>query len=181
MRSKASIAGIVAGAAIAVLGIAAFVLFLVARLSAFSAALQRFGVPGEAVLKLKAGPHTVYWESKGLRPVWPDFECSIESPSTNRRIELSRSWISSRYSFEGRRGVSVFVFEAPEPGAYRFQVRARERQPVEAGGTMAVRPGGWGEVVVTVLGCLLILGGSIAAGVLLILRAALGGRSRRAG
>jgi hypothetical protein len=169
---KASIAGIVAGSAILVLGIGGFLVFLLGRLSAFSASLQRVPVPGEAVLELQAGPHTVYWEPDRLLAVWPGLECAIASQATGRPVELSDSWLPSRYSVDGRRGVSVFVFDAPEAGPYRFTARdPGVRAEAQKGGLghLAIRPSSWGETLVTVLGCLLILGGSIAAGVLLIL------------
>jgi hypothetical protein len=177
---KASIAVIVAGSAILVLGIAGFIFFLVARLSGFTASLQRFPIPGEAVLELQAGPHTVYWESERLLSIWPGLECSLASVKTGQPVELSGSWMPSRYSAGGHAGVSVFVFDAPGPGSYRFTARdpgVRAEAQTGGLGTLAVAPGGWGEALVTVLGCLLILGGSIAAGVLLILRAVLKGNT----
>jgi len=168
---KMSIVGVVAGSVILALGIAGFIIFLVARLSAFSATLQRFPIPGEAVLELQAGPHTVYWEPERLLAVWPGLECALESRATGQPVALSNSWLPSRYSVDGRRGVSVFVFDAPEPGAYRLTVRDSKAAEAQVGGLgqLAVRPSNWGEILVTVLGCLVILGGSIAAGVLLIL------------
>jgi len=173
---KMSIVGVVAGSVILALGIAGFIIFLVARLSAFSATLQRFPIPGEAVLELQAGPHTVYWEPERLLAVWPGLECALESRATGQPVSLSNSWLPSRYAVDGRRGVSVFVFDAPEAGPYRFTVRdPGVRAEAQKGGLgkLAVRPSSWGEILVTVLGCLVILGGSIAAGVLLILRAVL--------
>ena len=172
---KMSIVGVVAGSVILALGISGFIVFLVARLSAFSATLQRFPIPGEAVLELQAGPHTVYWEPERLLAVWPGLECALASRATGQPVTLSNSWLPSRYSVDGRRGVSVYVFDAPAPGPYRFTVRDPKAAEARVGGLgrMAVRPSSWSEILVTVLGCLLILGGSIAAGVLLILRAVL--------
>jgi hypothetical protein len=165
----ATAAGVGAGIAILAAGVAGFVLFLLARLSAFSASLERFGAPGEAVLDLRAGPHTVYWEGPGLRPAWPGFDCTLVSERAGTRVPLSESWVPSRYSFEGRRGVSVYSFDVRVPGAYRFRAAAPAGKEAPRG-TMAVRRGGWGEIVVTVGGCLLLLGGSIGAGVLLLVR-----------
>jgi hypothetical protein len=172
---KASIAGIVAGSAILALGIAGFIVFLLARLSAFSATIQRFPIPGEAVLELQAGPHTVYWEPERLLAIWPGLECKLESRATGQPVTLSSNWLPSRYSVDGRRGFAVLVFDAPEPGPYRLAVRDPKAAEARSGGLgqLAVRPSRWGETLFTVLGCLLILGGSIAAGVLLILYSAL--------
>jgi hypothetical protein len=165
---KAKLAGIVAGSAILALGAAGFVVFLLARLSAFAASLQRFPIPGEAVLELQAGPHTLYWEPGRLLSLWHGLPCTVESCATGKAVEVSTSWMPARYSAGGRRGVAVYVFDAPAPGAYRFTVRDPEGR-AKAGEHLAVRASSWGELLVTALGCLLILGGSIAAGVLLIL------------
>ncbi len=155
------------GIAILVLGVSGFLYFLLSRLSGFSDSLQPVQGPGAATLQLQPGGYTVYWEPSGLLAGWPDLECTVRSPS-GKTVPVSETWFNTRYSTGTRRGVSVLQFDAPEAGAYEF--RSAYPQGKTGGAVnLAIGPSSLGDMIVTVLGCLVILGGSIALGVWTIL------------
>ena len=161
----------VVGGLVIAAGVAGFIAFLLTRLAGFSDALVRVTVPGSGELNLQAGAYTVYWERENLFESWPGLRCALAFKDSGKRIELSETWVTSRYSFAGKRGTSLFRFQAAEPGVY---VLSADHPDGRSGGTttLAVGPSGMAGIVLTVLGCIGILGGSIAAGVLLIVRTA---------
>jgi hypothetical protein len=152
----------VAGILILAAGVIGFVVFLFARLSAHSDTLQRFSVPGSEELELEPGSYRVYWEAESLFESWPDLECSVAGGN----VPLSETWFNTKYSIEGRRGVSVYSFTIEKRGRYEISARGKTKNPV----TLAVGPTNWAGMLLTVLGGIAILGGSIACGVFLILK-----------
>lgn len=161
----------VVGGVIVAAGVVGFVVFLVSRLAGFSQGLVRVVVPGRNEVQLEAGAYTIYWESSGFGG-WPGVQVAVASKSSGRPVAVSRSWVNSNYSIGGKRGVSMYSAEIPEGGVY---VVEGAYPPGKSGGevTLAMGRSSVLGIVLTVFGCIAILGGSLATGVGLIVTTAI--------
>jgi hypothetical protein len=170
-RSLPGVWRYVLGGVIVAAGVVGFVVFLVTRISGFSQGLVRVVVPGTQEISLEAGSYTIYWESSGFGG-WPGVGVTITSKSTATPVGLSRTWVNSNYSIGGKRGVSMYSAEIPATGTY---VVDGAYPPGKSGGdvTLAMGRSSILGIVLTVFGCIAILGGSIAIGVGLIVTTAI--------
>jgi hypothetical protein len=99
-------------------------------------------------------------------------QVAITSKSTGRAVGVSRAWVNSHYSIGGKRGMSMYSAEIPAPGEY---VVEGSYPAGKSGGevTLALGRSSVLGIVLTVLGCIAILGGSIGIGVGLIVTTAI--------
>jgi hypothetical protein len=105
-----------------------FVYFLVTGIKDMTESLQRFTVPGTAVLELtEPGKYTLYHEFSGtiegeryFTTHFPSYELTIRSIDTDREIFTSPASVSEKYNFKDQQGTSLLNFEIKEPGKYEF-------------------------------------------------------------
>lgn len=151
--------------------IAGFTIFLLARLNGLGASLLQVVVPGEAQLNLvEPGSYTIFHEYNSVVdgrvyavPVLSGLRVSVTSPA-GKTLALNAPSGTSRYSFAGREGTSIFTFQVGEPGTYRLAA-SYENGRAEPRTVLSVGSGFVSSIIVTVMIGLLIMFAGIGAAV----------------
>lgn len=128
-----SIAGYVAAALVAVLGIAAGIALIVSGIRTYIdkvEGFERVDVPGSAEVSLEDdGGYSIYYERPGLdnESTLPSISVAVTGPD-GAPVDLDRYHSEVSYSVSGFDGRGVFTFQADEPGAYRVRTDGAEGQ-----------------------------------------------------
>jgi hypothetical protein len=156
-----------ASAAIVLIGIALGVAFLWPRLAGLGDDFVRVVVPGAHEIELpEPGSYTIFHEPTGTIDgvLYSASDVSglrvALSTAGGDEIALDPAAVSSRYSFGGRTGFSVFGFEIAEAGTYRLSASYDDGR-TEPSTILAISSGFVGKLVTTILGFMAILLGSI--------------------
>lgn len=158
--------------AIALVGVAGMIAFMLPRLLGMADALIQVVVPGDVELSLdEPGTYTIFHERhsvvgdrlyvseniSGLRVL-------VTALSAGKEIPILPTAASQTYSIGGRSGTSAFAFEISEPGRYRL-VAAYEDGSTQPKVVLAIGQGFLRDLLLTVLGSLAILFTCMAAAV----------------
>ena len=156
-----------AAALVAVAALGAAGAFVYHRVTVMTARLIHVVVPGEAELSLdEPGSYTIFHEYRSVingKVYYANrlsgLRVTLRAPDGGR-VALKSPSATSRYSISNRAGVSVFAFEAAEPGTYRlaasYEDGRRTPQTVLAIGTGFVR-----DIIMTVVATLTIMFGGV--------------------
>ncbi len=161
------LAGILLGA-----GFTGLWFFLLSGVSTLTEGLIQIVVPGQHELILsETGGYTVFHEYRSVmgnkvysmaKGELSGLQCGLASKATGEVIPLHGSVMNSKYSIGERSGIAVFNFRIYSPGTYVFSAQ----YPPGNGGpetVMSVSHGFAKDILVTILGGLGILFGSVGA------------------
>jgi hypothetical protein len=163
---------------VAVAGIAGFAMLLIDGISAISSGSTQVVVPGKQALTLtETGDYTVFHEYRcvidgtvysGHAGDASGIECRLTRTSDGQDIKLSPASMHSTYTIGSRAGVSLFEFNIDAPGEYTFEAN----YPAGRFGpktVMAIGQGFVGRLLVTILGGLGILFGSLGLAITIVI------------
>jgi hypothetical protein len=161
---------IVAGL-LAVAAVVASSLFVIYRVNGLGARLLQVVVPGETSLILvETGSHTIFHEYNSVvdgkvysAPSLSGLRVSLVS-ADGTPVKLVPPTATSRYSFAGREGISVFTFNVLEPGTYRLAA-SYENGRSEPRTVLTVGSGFVAGIITTVMIAILIAFAGIGAAI----------------
>lgn len=171
------------GLAIIVLltGIALFVMFLMKGIIGFTGGMTQVVVPGSETLDLKKpGKYTIFHEHRSViegkvyasGAQLADMEIRVIDHASGADLVLSPVMGSSNYSMGGRQGYGVFNFQVAGPGKYELVAEYKDGHTGPE--TVLAISGGFVEnLVITILGSIGILFGTITVTVLIVVITAL--------
>jgi len=163
---------IVAGL-LAIAAVVASSLFVIYRVYGLSSRLQQVVVPGEASVTLtQPGNHTIFHEYNSVidgkvyaAPSIAGLKVTLVS-ADGSPVRLGSPTATSRYSFAGREGISVFSFKA-EPGTYRLTA-SYENGRVEPRTVLSVGSGFVAAIITTVMVAILIAFAGIGTAIAIV-------------
>ena len=169
-------------------GVGLFAWLLIGGLTDIGGSLQRVVVPGEHVLRLdEPGTYTVFNEynsvvdgkvyssPRGLTGL----RCTLTRKSDGTEIPLTQPGATSRYSMNGRSGVSLLNFEVDTPGEYVLTTTL-DGGP-DAQGVLAVGQGFVGKLLGVIFTCIAVLLAGVGLSVtILVVTLAKRSRARKA-
>jgi hypothetical protein len=155
-------------------GVAGFATFLITSLTEVFDGLQRVSIPGSRELALKPGEYTIYWDTDSRFASVPsrsDLIVTVVSSGGSNVSVSSPGLMTGRYStMDGRTGVSIAALTVAEQGPHTVTVAAAAGKTLPRGGLAVGRSLGFLGILKIVLISLVLLGGSIGAGVALLVR-----------
>lgn len=110
-----------------IIGISAFVLWLVNGLSGITNGSQQFVVPGKSEIFLsEPGKYEIFYEYRSVvngkvyltEENLSGLQCTLKDRSTDQFISMENPSINSNYSLGGRAGISVLEFTVKKAGIY---------------------------------------------------------------
>lgn len=110
-----------------IIGISAFVLWLVKGLSGITNGNQQFVVPGRSEIFLsEPGKYEIFYEYRSVingkvyltEKTLLGLQCTLKDKATDQFISMENPSISSNYSLGGRAGISVLEFTVKKAGIY---------------------------------------------------------------
>jgi len=158
-----------------IIGIAVFVGFLIYNIVGIKDSFQHATVPGTTTINLKdSGKYTVFYEyddeeekeENNTKVKQLDF--TLTSNSTNITIPITKNSGISNYSTNGHGGKSFLEFSIDKPGNYELQANYKDNG--ESSFTLAIVKDFTKRMLITVLGSIAILFGTIGIGVFIIIR-----------
>lgn len=110
-----------------IIGISAFVLWLVNGISGITNGSQQFVVPGKSEIFLsEPGKYEIFYEYRSVvngkvyltEENLSGLQCTLKDRSTDQFVSMENPSINSNYSLGGRAGISVLEFTVKKAGIY---------------------------------------------------------------
>jgi len=148
------------------IGIILFAVFLTYNLMNISNSIQRVTIPSATNLTLnETGKYTIFYEyNSGEKLNLEDLEkldISLIDKNTNEKLNVSSTSYSSGYSFGGHKGKSIFQFNVNKPGVYELSMSSYYSNKSSI--TIGIVNKFTSKILITVLGSMIILFGTIIA------------------
>lgn len=153
------------------IGIILFTTFLVYNLVNLSNSIQRVTIPNTTILTLnETGKYTIFYEYNDdvdFKDV-KDININLLDKDTNKKLDISKVSFGSNYSFGGHKGKSIFQFNIDKPGLY--ELSTPNYYGDKGNITLGIVNEFTSKILITVLGSLGILFGTIVIGFVRIIR-----------
>lgn len=110
-----------------IIGISAFVLWLVKGISGITNGSQQFVVPGKSEISLsEPGKYEIFYEYRSVvngkvyltEENLSGLQCTLKDRATDQFVNMENPSINSNYSLGGRAGISVLEFTIKKAGIY---------------------------------------------------------------
>lgn len=110
-----------------IIGISAFVLWLVKGISGITNGSQQFVVPGKSEIFLsEPGKYEIFYEYRSVvngkvyltEENLSGLQCTLKDRATDQFVPMGNPSINSNYSLGGRAGISVLEFTVKKAGIY---------------------------------------------------------------
>ena len=118
-----------------VVGVAAFIIFLIKGIGGITDKLVQMEAPGTAEMEFaETGTYTIFYEPESVfegkvyntRGNFTGVWCTVVSKETNTPVHLDQASVNTTYTVGGRSGMSLLDFEIDKPGTYEVTATYRD-------------------------------------------------------